>query len=82
MTNLTLDTDELGIWLIDDTPQGPEQMGFISWKEVTRGVQTALLQEKFLTALDKMDSADTIDEYGYYGDSIGPLHPSMTGGSE
>jgi hypothetical protein len=55
MTNLTLDTDELGIWLIDDTPQGPEQMGFISWKEVTRGVQTALLQEKFLIALAEMD---------------------------
>jgi len=55
MTNLTLDTDELGIWLIDDTPQGPEQMGFISWKEVTRGVQTALLREKFLIASAEID---------------------------
>lgn len=49
MINVTLETDELGIWLIDDTPQGPEQMGFISWKEVTRGVQAALLQEGKVT---------------------------------
>ena len=53
--NITLDTDELGIWLIDETPEGPQQMGFISWKEITRGVQQALLQEKFLIALAEMD---------------------------
>lgn len=82
MTDLTLGTDERGIWLRDDAAQGLKQIGFISWEDVTRNVQACLLQEKILTALDKMDSADTIDEYGYYGDSIGPLHPSMTGGSE
>ena len=58
MINITLDTDELGIWLIDETPQGPEQMGFISWKEVTRGVQTALLQEKFLVVLAELDQKE------------------------
>ena len=52
---LTLDTDELGIWLVDETPEGPQQMGHISWKEITRGVQQALLQEKFLIALTGMD---------------------------
>ena len=37
--NLTLDTDELGIWLVDETPEGPQQLGHISWREITRGVQ-------------------------------------------
>lgn len=52
---ITLDTDELGIWLISMTPEGPSQMGHISWKEITRGVQQALLQEKFLIALAEAD---------------------------
>ena len=49
--NITLDTDELGIWLIDETPEGPQQMGHISWKVITQGVQNALLKDKFLLAL-------------------------------
>jgi len=52
---LMLDTDELGIWLIDDLPEGPRQLGHISWKTITRGVQQALLQEKFLIALAEID---------------------------
>ena len=55
LSNLTLDKDELGIWLIDDTPEGPQQLGHISWREITRGVQQALLQENFLIALAEMD---------------------------
>lgn len=55
LSNLTLDTDELGIWLIDDTPEGPQQLGHISWREITRGVQQALLRENFLIALAEMD---------------------------
>ena len=55
MTNITLDTDELGIWLINETPEGPQQMGMVPWAEVARGVQTALLQEKFLTALRELE---------------------------
>ena len=55
LSNLTLDTDELGIWLVDDRPEGPLQLGHISWREITRGVQQALLQEKFLIALAEMD---------------------------
>ena len=58
MSNITLDTDELGIWLINETPEGPQQMGHISWKEVTRGVQQALLQEKFLIVLAELDQKD------------------------
>lgn len=55
--NITLDTDELGIWLIEETEEGPKQMGHISWKEITRGEQ-ALLQEKFRIALAKIDQED------------------------
>ena len=53
--NITLDTDDLGIWLIDETDEGPQQLGHISWREVARGVQQALLQEKFLMALAEID---------------------------
>lgn len=57
--NITLDTDEWGIWLIDDTEEDtPKQMGFISWKELTRGVQQSLLQEKFLIALVELDKEE------------------------
>jgi len=53
--NITLDVDELGIWLIDEDEDGMVyQMGHISWKEVTRGVQQALLQERFLIVLQEM----------------------------
>ena len=55
LSNLTLDTDELGIWLITEEAGETQQLGHISWKEVTRGVQQALLQEKFLIALAEMD---------------------------
>ena len=55
---LTLDTDELGIWLVDDRPDGPLQLGHISWKVITQGVQQALLQERFLLALAKLDEEE------------------------
>ena len=58
LLNLTLDTDELGIWLIEETPDGPKQMGMVSWKQITKGVQDSLLQERFLIALAKLDEED------------------------
>ena len=61
LLNLTLDTDDLGIWLVDEAPEGTQQMGHISWKQVARGVQQALLQEKFMIALIEMDK-DLLDE--------------------
>lgn len=57
---LTLDTDELGIWLVDDRPEGPLQLGHISWKTITQGVQTALLRERFLLALAKLDETEIL----------------------
>ena len=58
LEGITLDTDELGIWLIHETSQGPQQMGHISWRELTRGVQQCLLQEKFLIALAETDAEE------------------------
>jgi len=52
--DITLDTDELGIWLVYETNEGPQQVGHISWEQVTRGVQQALLQEELLIILQKM----------------------------
>ena len=57
--NVTLQTDELGIWLVEELDNGLLRWrGCISWKEVTRGVQQCLLQEKFLLALAKLDEDD------------------------
>ena len=63
LLNLTLETDDLGIWLIDDRPEGPQQLGCISWRVITQGVQNTLLKEKFLMALAKMD-----EEEGWFDD--------------
>ncbi len=54
--DITLDTDELGIWLVEATEEGPKQLGHITWTAVTRGVQTALLQTTFLIALIRLPS--------------------------
>ena len=56
--NITLDTDELGIWLIEETPDGPKQMGMVSWDQIARGVQASLLQEGVLIALAKLGQTD------------------------
>jgi hypothetical protein len=59
--NITLQIDELGIWLVEELDNGlAKQMGHISWREVTRGVQQCLLQEKFLIALAKLDDEDKL----------------------
>jgi len=53
--NITLDTDEMGIWLVDETEGGnSQQMGHISWMQIAKGVQNALLQEKMLLILQEM----------------------------
>jgi len=57
--NVTLQADGFGIWLVEELDNGlVRQMGCISWKEVTRGVQQCLLQEKFLIALARLDEED------------------------
>jgi hypothetical protein len=58
MGNLTLDTDELGIWLIEETPDGPKQMGMVSWHIIAKAVQASLLRESFLITLAKIDQME------------------------
>ena len=60
LESITLDADELGVWLVQETEEGSMQMGHISWKQITKGVQQALLQEKFLIALAKIDEEDDL----------------------
>jgi hypothetical protein len=49
MTNyndITLDIDEEGIWLIDNTDEGDMQMGHVSWRQVAIHVQKELTELK------------------------------------
>lgn len=63
VNNITLETDELGIWLIHEEPNWgtKSQMGHISWHEVTKRIQQQLLQEKFLLVLAELDK-ELLDE--------------------
>ena len=57
VNNITLETDELGIWLIHEEPNWghKSQMGHISWREVVTGIQQQLLQENFMLVLAELD---------------------------
>ena len=44
--NITLDIDENGIWLIDNTDQGDMQMGHVSWRQIAIHVQKELAELK------------------------------------
>ena len=35
-SNITLDFDEDGIWLIEETNQGPLQMGHVPWHVIAK----------------------------------------------
>jgi hypothetical protein len=54
LEEITLETDELGIWLL----VGDQQAGHVSWYEITKRIQQQLLQEKFMLALAKLDEED------------------------
>ena len=53
--NIALETDELGIWLTVDNGWGPQQVGHISWYEITKRIQQQLLTEKFMLVLAELD---------------------------
>lgn len=59
---VTLETDEVGVWLVVNTTHGPQQAGHVSWYEITKRIQQQLLQEKFLLALIEMDKGLLDDE--------------------
>ena len=60
MRDITLETDNIGIWLLEMTPDGMNQLGHVSWYEITKRIQQQLLQEKFLIALAKMDEEEDL----------------------
>ena len=41
---ITLDTDEIGIWLINETLEGPQQMGLVTWAEIAKYVRRNIQQ--------------------------------------
>lgn len=63
VNNITLETDELGIWLVHEEPNwgAKSQMGHISWSEITQRIQQQLLQEKFMLVLAELDK-ELLDE--------------------
>ena len=49
--NITLDTDEIGIWLINETPDGPQQMGLVTWEVIARRVRQKVRQVEYLESI-------------------------------
>ena len=61
--NITLDTDEIGIWLINDTPEGPQQMGLVTWEVIARRVRQKNQQVEYLASI-----SGWMDDYEYNPD--------------
>ena len=61
--NITLDTDEIGIWLINETPEGPQQMGLVTWEEIARRVRQKNQQVEYLASI-----SGWMDDYEYNPD--------------
>ena len=60
MRDITLETDDIGIWLIEMTPDGMNQLGHVSWYEITKRLEKQLLQQKFMLALTRIDEEDDL----------------------
>lgn len=58
--NITLEADEEGIWLIDETDEGPMQMGSVSWYEVNKYLERHKREE----ALREL--TEIAEEFGEY----------------
>ena len=60
MRDITLETDNIGIWLLEMTPDGMNQLGHVSWYEITKRLEKQLLQQKFMLALTRIDEEDDL----------------------
>lgn len=60
MRDITLETDDIGIWLLEMTPDGMNQLGHVSWYEITKRLEKQLLQQKFMLALARIDEEDDL----------------------
>lgn len=61
--NITLDTDEIGIWLIYETPEDRQQMGLVTWSEIARRVRQKNQQVEYLESI-----SGWMDDYEYNPD--------------
>ena len=61
--NITLDTDEIGIWLIYETPEDRQQMGLVTWSEIARRVRQKNQQVEYLASI-----SGWMDDYEYNPD--------------
>lgn len=52
---ITLDTDENGIWLINETPEGPQQMGLVTWEVIAKYVRQKIRQAEYLESFGVLD---------------------------
>ena len=49
--NITLDTDEIGIWLINETSEGPQQMGLVTWEVIAKYVRQNIQQAEYIESM-------------------------------
>lgn len=61
--NITLDTDEIGIWLINETSEGPQQMGLVTWEVIAKHVRQKIRQAEYLESI-----SGWMDDYEYNPD--------------
>lgn len=61
--NITLDTDEIGIWLINETSEDRQQMGLVTWAEIARRVRKKNQQVEYLASI-----SGWMDDYEYNPD--------------
>jgi len=60
MADITLETDDVGIWLVENGSQGTVQLGHVSWYEVTKRIEQQMSKERFLVALAAVDAEDDL----------------------
>lgn len=60
MTDITLETDDVGIWLVENNSQGTVQLGHISWYEVTKRIEQQMSKDRFLADLAAVDAEDDL----------------------
>ena len=49
--NITLDTDEIGIWLMDNTPEDRQRMGLVTWDVIAKYVRRNIQQTEFIESM-------------------------------
>ena len=48
---ITLETDEIGIWLMDHTPENRQRLGLVTWEVIAKYVRRNIQQEEFIESM-------------------------------